>query len=55
MQTQLAPEYRARADGSNVYTLHIEANVANLGTSWGLIPADITLPTTSLSLADVAG
>lgn len=45
----------ASADGSNVYTLSIEANIANLGTSWGIIPGDIVLPTAPASFAEAAG
>ena len=45
----------ASAGGSNVHTLSIEANIANLGTSWGLIPGDIVLPTAPISFAEAAG
>lgn len=40
------------ADGSNLHTLNIDAYVTHLGLSWGLLPADVTLPTTPIILAD---
>lgn len=44
----------ASADGTNIHTLRIAADVASLGTSWGLIPGDIVLPTAPVSLAEAA-
>jgi Tol biopolymer transport system component len=40
------------ADGSNLRSLNIDVYVTHLGTSWGLLPADVVLPTTPIILKD---
>ncbi|KXK21476.1 MAG: WD40 domain-containing protein [Chloroflexi bacterium OLB15] len=42
--------YVMNADGSNLHALTVDANIANRGTSWGLIPAGTTLPTAPVLL-----
>ena len=44
--------WTVNADGSNIRALHIAANVANLGTSWGLIPTDLVPPSVPISFAN---
>ena len=45
----------ANAGGSSIAPLNLGVNVARVGTSWGLIPGDIVLPTAPVSFAEAAG
>ena len=40
------------ADGSNLHTLNVEPYVTYQSPIWGLIPADVVLPTTPIVLSD---
>lgn len=42
--------YVMNADGSNLHALTMDANIANRGTSWGMIPAGTVLPTAPVLL-----
>ncbi|MBE2184331.1 MAG: PD40 domain-containing protein [Anaerolineae bacterium] len=46
--------YVMNADGSNLHALTVDADIANRGTAWGVIPADVVLPTAPI-LLDSAG
>ena len=45
--------YVANADGSGVRSLNIAINVSYNGTSWGMIPDDIVLPSAPVSFASL--
>lgn len=47
--------YVANADGSGLRALNIEVNVGYFGTSWGIIPDDVILPTAPASFMEAIG
>gem|GEM_PF-86199 len=47
--------YVANADGSGLRALNIEVNVGYFGTSWGIIPDDVILPTEPISFMAAIG
>lgn len=47
--------YIANADGSGLRALNIQVNVGYFGTSWGIIPDDVSLPTEPISFMAAIG
>jgi Tol biopolymer transport system component len=47
--------YIVNADGSGLMALDIALNVSYVGTSWGIIPDDVTLPATPTSFMEAIG